>query len=182
MSLLEFLAAFLDAPKLSDISLKAELFWTLKSTIDFCSLYRWIFKSRLLFSAFSSISSNSLLLKNFQKNISKENIELFSSDLSAKLATITMNSQIRAKSYIKEIQFEDLKEQGRKNLIFYGRINGYSLDLIASGDYLKIKEIFEELEKKLTKEPVLLQEFKGDLKPFLSLSNHIDNIVHQFDQ
>ena len=122
------------------------------------------------------------LLKNFQKNISKENIELFSSDLSAKLATITMNSQIRAKSYIKEIQFEDLKEQGRKNLILYGRINGYSLDLIASGDYLKIKEIFEELEKKLTKEPVLLQEFKGDLKPFLSLSNHIDNIVHQFDQ
>ncbi|MHA1669281.1 MAG: hypothetical protein ACTSV5_01755, partial [Promethearchaeota archaeon] len=52
----------------------------------------------------SKLYDKSLLL-NFNREASKENIEIFTSNLSARLATITMNTQIRAKSYIKEIHF-----------------------------------------------------------------------------
>ena len=91
-------------------------------------------------------------MHNFDREVSKENIELFTSNLSAKLATITMNTQIRAKSKIKEIHFDDLDENGCKKLILYGNINGFSLDLIASGDFFKIKEIFKTLENKISNE------------------------------
>ena len=122
------------------------------------------------------------LLHNFDREVSKENIELFTSNLSAKLATITMNTQIRAKSKIKEIHFDDLDENGCKKLILYGNINGFSLDLIASGDFFKIKEIFKTLENKISNEQVLTNEFNGDLKPYRSLSSYLDEIINEFDQ
>jgi hypothetical protein len=122
------------------------------------------------------------LLHNFDREVSQENIELFTSNLSAKLATITMNTQIRAKSKIKEIHFDDLEEEGCKKLILYGNINGFSLDLIASGDFIKIKEIFKTLENKISCEKVLSCEFNGDLKPYRNLSSYLDEIINEFDQ
>ncbi|MFX1405329.1 MAG: hypothetical protein ACFFC9_01560 [Promethearchaeota archaeon] len=122
------------------------------------------------------------LLRNFHREINHENIDLFTSNLSARLATIAMNTQIRAKTNIKEIHFDDLQSQGCKKLILYGIIKGYSLDFIASGDFFKIKEIFKQLEQKMFKEPTLLQDFYGDLKPYRSLKSYLDEIAAQFDQ
>lgn len=122
------------------------------------------------------------LLNNFQREVTNENVELFSSDLSAKLATIAMNTQIRANTNIKEIQFDDLEENGCKKLILYSGIDEYSLDFVASGDFYKLKEIFKELEERLSSEPILQQEFSGDLKPYRPLKTYLDEIIHEFDQ
>ena len=122
------------------------------------------------------------LLNNFHRDITPENIDLFSSNLSAKLATIAMNTQIRAKTNIKEIHFNDLGDNGCKKLILYSDIDGYSLDFIASGDFVKIKEIFKQLEEELSQEEVLQHDFSGDLKPFRSLKTHLDNVIKKFDQ
>ncbi|TFF84482.1 MAG: hypothetical protein EU552_00190 [Promethearchaeota archaeon] len=122
------------------------------------------------------------LLKNLSREINNENVELFSSNLSAKLATIAMNTQIRAKTNIKEIHFNDLDDNGCKKLILYGHINGYSLDFFAAGDFNKIQEIFAELEQKISQDQILHNEFSGDLKPFRSLKTYLDEIIHQFDQ
>lgn len=121
------------------------------------------------------------LLNDFNREITNENIDLFSSNLSARLATIAMNTRIRAKMKIKMIQFEDLEENTCKNLILFGDIKGYSLDFIASGDFNRVKEIFTKLEQKISKEEVLKQEFSGDLKPFRSLKNYLNEIIHEFD-
>ena len=122
------------------------------------------------------------LIQNFHREITNENIELFTSNLSAKLATIAMNTQIRAKTNIKEVHFDDLEEDGCKKLILYGDVNSYSLDLIASGDFFKIKEIFKQLEEKVSREQILQHEFAGDLKPYRPLKAYLDDIIHQFDQ
>ena len=122
------------------------------------------------------------LLNNFEKEITEENIDLFSSNISAKLATIAMNTQIRAKSSIKEIQFDDMADNGCRKIIIYSEINNYSLDFIASGDFIRLKEIFSLLEKRLAQEEILQKEFDGDLKPFKSLKFHLDDIIHEFDQ
>ncbi len=121
------------------------------------------------------------LLENIKRDASKENIDIFTSNLSAKLATITMNTQIRAKSYIKEIHFDDLENEGCMKLILYGKINSFSLDLIASGNLFRIKDIFSQLESKIAKEEVLLNEFDGDLKPYRALTSYLDEIIHEFD-
>ena len=122
------------------------------------------------------------LLKNLSRDITNENVELFSSNLSAKLATIAMNTLIRAKTNIKEIHFNDLDDNGCKKLILYGQINGYSLDFFAAGDFNKIKEIFLELETKISQDQILHHEFSGDLKPFRSLKTYLDEIINEFDQ
>ena len=74
---------------------------------------------------------DSNLLSYLERDKTNENIELFSSDLSAKLATISMNTQIRAKTRIKEIHIrkqasepiqrelaivEDLIDENRRKL------------------------------------------------------------------
>ncbi len=122
------------------------------------------------------------LLNNFEKEVNNENIELLSSNISAKLATIAMNTQIRAKNNIKEIHFDDIEDNGCRKLILYSNINGYSLDFIASGDFIRLKEIFSELESTLSKEKILQGEFSGDLKPFRSLKTYLNNIINEFDQ
>jgi len=106
------------------------------------------------------------LLRNLERERTSENIELFSSDLSAKLATISMNTQIRAKTKIKEIHINDSEKNAGKKIIFFGNINGYSLDFIASGNFYKIKEIFKQLKKKMSLDVVFKGEFSGDLRPF----------------
>ncbi len=121
------------------------------------------------------------LLHNFQREITNENIELLSSNISAKLATIAMNTQIRAKTNIKEIHFDDLGDHGYKKLILYSNINDYSLDFIASGDFVKIKEIFKRLEDNISQEQVLKNEFMGDLKPYRFLKTHLEDMILQFD-
>ena len=122
------------------------------------------------------------LLNNFHKEINPENLDLFSSSLSAKLATIAMNTQIRAKTNIKEIHFNDLEDNGCKKLILYSNINDYSLDFIASGDFVKIKEIFMQLVETISKEQILEKKFLGNLKPYRLLKSHLDNVIKKFDQ
>ena len=117
------------------------------------------------------------LLNNFQREITDENVELFTSSISAKLATIIMNTQIRAKTNIKEVHFNDLGDNGCKKIILCSPINEYSLDFIASGDFVKIKEIFKQLEKSISQEQILTNEFAGDLKPFRYLKTQLNEFL-----
>ena len=121
------------------------------------------------------------LLNHLNKEINDENIELYNSNLSAKLATIAMNTIIRAQTSIKEIYIEDLADKENMKIILYGDINGYSIDFFGSGHFLKIKEIFKRFLKKLSEEEILKTEFSGDLKPYLHLKNYLDDLIKEFD-
>lgn len=122
------------------------------------------------------------LLMNLVKENTNENIELFTSDLSAKLETISMNTQIRAKTKIKEIHFVDTEDSYNKMIILFGNINGYSLDFIASGNFYKIKEIFKQFKAKMIMEDIFQKEFAGDLKPYIHLKRHVNEIIKEFDE
>ncbi|MFX0104330.1 MAG: hypothetical protein ACFE75_02425 [Candidatus Hodarchaeota archaeon] len=125
------------------------------------------------------------LLKNLAREKTNENIELFSSDLSAKLATISMNTQIRAKTKIKEIHIDDnqnsVNNNGKK-IILFGNINSYSLDFIASGNFYKIKTLFKQLKSKMSLDSAFREEFAGDLRPFKHLKYYLNEIVKDFEQ
>jgi len=112
-----------------------------------------------------------------------ENIELFSSDLSAKLATISMNTQIRVKTKIKEIHIEDTQsnEENNKKIILFGTINGYSVDFIATGNFYKVKAIFKQFKSKMALDSAFNEEFSGDLRPFKHLMWYLDEVVKEFD-
>ncbi|TXT58076.1 MAG: hypothetical protein BAJALOKI2v1_450019 [Promethearchaeota archaeon] len=129
----------------------------------------------------SRLYDTSLLFNN-HSNLSEEDIELFTSDLSAKLATITMNAIIRTNKVIKEIHLTDLKDNNKNVIILYGYINGYSLDFIASGDFRKIEDVFQELTARVSQEPILHEEFAGDLKPYKHLKNYLDNLIEEIKQ
>jgi hypothetical protein len=122
------------------------------------------------------------LLLNLAKENTHENIELFTSDLSAKLETIAMNTQIRAKTRIKEIHFTDTEGSKNKMIILFGNINGYSLDFIASGNFYKIKDIFKQFKAKMILDDIFQKEFAGDLKPYKHINQHLNEIVKEFDE
>ncbi len=124
------------------------------------------------------------LLSNLEREKTFENIELFSSDLSAKLATISMNTQIRAKTKIKEIHLDDIinpENHNGKKVILFGNINGYSIDFIATGNFYKIKSVFKQLKAKMALDSAFKNEFSGDLRPFKHLSYYLDEVVKEFD-
>jgi hypothetical protein len=124
------------------------------------------------------------LLTNLNRDMTAENVELYSSDLSAKLATISMNTQIRAKTKIKEIHIEDIEENqlnNNKKIILFGDINGYSVDFIATGNFYKVKEIFKQLKSKLALDSAFNEEFRGDLRAFKHLRHYLDEVVKHFD-
>ena len=125
------------------------------------------------------------LLKNLDKDKTNENIELFTSDLSAKLATISMNTQIRAQKKIKEIHLDDTKNSKNNNgkkVILFGNINGYSIDFIATGNFYKIKSVFKQLKSKMALDSAFKNDFSGDLRPFKHLQFYLDEVVKEFDQ
>ncbi|MFW9940524.1 MAG: hypothetical protein ACFFFT_05750 [Candidatus Thorarchaeota archaeon] len=122
------------------------------------------------------------LLMNLTQENTNENIELFTSELSAKLETISMNTQIRAKTKIKEIHFVDTEDINNKMIILFDSINDYSLDFIASGNFYKIKDIFKKFKSKMVLDVTFQKEFAGDLKPFKHLKQYLDEIVNQFDE
>ncbi|MHA1146735.1 MAG: hypothetical protein ACTSR8_00655 [Promethearchaeota archaeon] len=114
-----------------------------------------------------------ILLDNLGVDITEENVELLSSSLSAKLATIAMNTVIRAKTTIREIHIDDMEDQKGEKLILFGDINNFTLDFFASGDYSILKTIFKKLQERLLIEEVLLEEFTGDLKKYRFLHKKI---------
>jgi hypothetical protein len=120
-----------------------------------------------------------------ERDKSNDNIELFSSDLSAKLATISMNTQIRTKTKIKEIHIVDMEKieiNSSKRIILFGNINTYSLDFIATGNFYKIKAIFKQLKSKLSLDSAFREEFSGNLRPFKHLKFYLDDLIKSFDQ
>ncbi|MFX0006041.1 MAG: hypothetical protein ACFFA7_05840 [Promethearchaeota archaeon] len=125
------------------------------------------------------------LLTHLNRDKTTENIELYSSDLSAKLATISMNTQIRTKTRIKEIHIEDtekVQENNNKKIILFGNINGYSVDFIATGNFYKVKTIFKQFKSKLSLDSAFREEFVGDLRPYKHLKYYLDEVVQDFDQ
>ncbi|MEJ2278615.1 MAG: hypothetical protein P8Y70_12825 [Candidatus Lokiarchaeota archaeon] len=99
------------------------------------------------------------MLINLSREANDSNIELFTSNLSAKLATITMNTIIRTNRYIKEIHIKNMEDTINNIFILYGYMDGYSLDFIASGKFEVIKNLFEELRDKISKELPLFLSF-----------------------
>ena len=144
------------------------------------------YKNKILYSGIS-IQGLPIISQLYDKNLlldreqTNENIELFSSDLSAKLATISMNTQIRAKSKIKEIHIFDSENKGNDKIIFFGFIHAYSLDFFASGNFYKLQEIFKQLKAKLTLDEIFQEEFQGELKPYVHLRKHLDEIINEFE-
>ena len=112
-----------------------------------------------------------------KEDSNKERIEVFSSKLSAKLATIAMNTLIRAQTTIKEIHINDLRDELENIVIIYDHIYGYSLDFVASGDLYQISKVFLKLKDQIAKEEILSEEFVGDLKPYKHLKKYLNNLV-----
>ncbi|MHA2007290.1 MAG: hypothetical protein ACXABO_14790 [Promethearchaeota archaeon] len=121
------------------------------------------------------------LLMNLAKEKTNENIELFTSELSAKLETISMNTQIRAKTRIKEIHINDTEDVKIEMIILFGNINGYSLDFIASGNFFKLKKFFKQFKAKMSSEVIFESEFSGDLKPYKHLKQSLSEVIKGFD-
>jgi hypothetical protein len=125
------------------------------------------------------------LLTHLNRDKTTENIELYSSDLSAKLATISMNTKIRTKTRIKEIHIEDTekaRENNDKKIILFGNIYDYSVDFIATGNFYKVKAIFKQFKSKLSLDSAFREEFAGDLRPYKHLKYYLDEVVKNFDQ
>ncbi|MFW9879945.1 MAG: hypothetical protein ACFFG0_43280 [Candidatus Thorarchaeota archaeon] len=120
------------------------------------------------------------LLMNLTKEKTNENIELFTSDLSAKLETISMNTQIRAKKRIKEIHFVDTENAKNKMIILFDNINGYSFNFIASGNFYIIKDFFKEFKSKIAVDAIFQQEFAGNLKPYKHLHKYFQDLIQSF--
>ncbi len=121
------------------------------------------------------------LLNNLDKEITAENIDLFSSSLSAQLATIEMNTLIRTnKFYIKEIHIADLETKKNKKIILYDDIGQYSLTLFASGNFFEIKDVMKLLKIQISKEEILQEEFSGDLKPYRFLEKYFSSLDKEF--
>ncbi len=121
------------------------------------------------------------LLNNLEKEINEENIELYSSNLSAQLATIEMNTLIRTNLNIKEIHIDDFGSKNPQKMFIFSNIHGYSLDIFASGNFYKIYELLEKLIKKVSQEHVLRYEFSGDLKQYKHLQEYLNDFVRKFD-
>ena len=81
------------------------------------------------------------LINNLEKEINEENIELYSSNLSAQLATIEMNTLIRTNLNIKEIHIDDFGSKNPQKMFIFSDIHRYSLDIFASGNFYKIYEL-----------------------------------------
>ena len=121
------------------------------------------------------------LLHNLEKEINEENIELFSSNLSAQLATIEMNTLIRTNLYITEIHINDFGSENPQKMFLFSEIHGYSLDVFASGNFNKIYELLENLIKRISQEHLLQYEFSGDLKQYKHLQDYLNEFVSKFD-
>jgi len=117
-----------------------------------------------------------IFFENLGRDVTVENVELFSSDLSAKLATIAMNTVIRAKTSIREIVIDDLENPKEKKIVLYGDINSFSLDFLASGNLTQIKKVFKKMKNHISKEKVLQEEFTGDIQPY----RYLDGAITKF--
>lgn len=124
------------------------------------------------------------LIPSYERDDSIDNIELFSSNLSAKLATISMNTQIRTKTKIKEIHIVDMEREesvNGKRVILFGDLNNYSLDFIATGNFYKLKTIFKILKSKLSLDSAFREEFSGNLRPYKHLKFYLNDVVKSFE-
>jgi hypothetical protein len=117
------------------------------------------------------------MLINLSREANDSNIDLFTSNLSAKLATIAMNTIIRTNRYIKEIHIKNMEDKINNIFILYGYIGEYSLDFIGSGKFELIKNLFENLKEEISEESVLKEEFMGDLAPYKHLRDYLDETV-----
>ena len=121
------------------------------------------------------------LLDYIDRELNEDNIELFNSNLSAQLATIEMNTIIRAKLKIKEIHIDDFGSQDPKKTFLFSDLFNYSLHVFASGNFSIIREVVEQLKSEISKESVLQDDFSGDLKPYKHLREYINEFVKIFD-
>ncbi|TFG00650.1 MAG: hypothetical protein EU541_01565, partial [Promethearchaeota archaeon] len=112
-----------------------------------------------------------------KNNENEEMAEVFCSKLSAKLATIEMNTNIRAETNIKRIFIKDLREESHKVIILFGKIHNFSLDFIGFGTFNQIHRMFLKLKNELSKEKILKKEFIGKLQPYKHISRYLEELT-----
>ena len=107
--------------------------------------------------------------------------DILESILSAKLATIVMNTVIRAQAHVHSIQILVDRSLGLYHLINFGVLpNNYSLELYTSGQPKDLDKIFYDICSMIENDPALSIPFTGDMKPYEGLikllSTHLTNL------
>ncbi len=145
-------------------------------TIHYCGL------SWMGLPIFSKLFDDSLIINLPEiRNGEMSRQEVLESILSAKLATIVMNTVIRAQAHVHSIQILTDPKAAQYQLINFGVLpNNYSLELYASGQPKDLDKIFFEICGKVESDPTLSMPFTGDLKPYEELkkilSNHLQSL------
>jgi hypothetical protein len=102
--------------------------------------------------------------------------EMLESVLSAKLATIVMNTVIRAQANVHSIQIQADPLARIFHLINFGNLpNMHSLELYASGQPKQVNALFDELMNRIKDDPTFTMPFTGDLKPYEEVKNLLSN-------
>src|SRR5271157_4559843 len=106
--------------------------------------------------------------------------EMLESVLSAKLATIVMNTVIRAQAYVHSIQIMVDPHSHFYHLINFGNLpNNHSLELYASGQPKHVNSLFTELMSRIQSDPTFTMPFTGDLKPYEEVKNLLSKHLMQ---
>ncbi|MHA1819705.1 MAG: hypothetical protein ACTSU2_06515 [Promethearchaeota archaeon] len=101
---------------------------------------------------------------------------LLESTISGQLATISMNSYIRAKAYVDEIQIIVDKERDIFGFINFGQIgiNGmFTLELFTIGQPAASYEFFKKVRNTAENFECLQKPFMGELKPYKELKDFL---------
>lgn len=110
----------------------------------------------------------------------KSKIDFFQTTISGQLATIAINSYIRAKAYAKEIQILlDEKERlyGFINFSQIGVDNLYTLELFTTGQPSKSNEFFNKVKSTAQTQFECLQKpFAGELKPYNKVKEFLSSL------
>ncbi len=106
--------------------------------------------------------------------------EYMESVLSAKCATIVMNTLIRAQAQVKSIQLK--VDDTKYHFIYFRPLGNYTVELYASGNPVTIERLFDIIISLLEKSPALNTTFQGDLKPYGSLKEILDNLPEKLAQ
>jgi hypothetical protein len=105
--------------------------------------------------------------------------ELITTVLSGQLATISINSIIRAQCFIDSIQIK-IESKGNKFVFFnfsqIGENQQYTMETLSTGNPNEIEDFLQNLKKDIDERKLLNQSFSGKLKNYLPLNDFFQEI------
>lgn len=116
----------------------------------------------------------------FSEDDFNKRLEFLETTISGQLATISMNSFIRAKAYVEEIQLvldEQEQQYGFINFNRMGANDQYTLELFTMGVPSKSNEFISRVKNTAENKFECLQKpFAGELKPYSALKEFFNNL------